>query len=148
MLGLMLAPDTRILVVDDGDAIRVMMRRLLGNLGYKDVRLADTVDMGLQAFAEQGSEVVFLDCAIADRKGIDFARKALADRPDTEVIILTAYPFNHPDVTELIAHGARHYLPKPIQTHQLSAVLERVAADFGEDDEEDDEVASVDASYV
>lgn len=143
----MLAPDTRILIVDDGDAIRVMMRRLLNKLGYQDIELADTVEMGLSAFEEQGSEVVFLDCNIGGQKGIEFAKKALADRPDTAIVVLSAYPYQHPEVTELVAHGARHYLPKPIQPQRLETILRDLGEDFGEDDEDESE-RSVDASYV
>jgi DNA-binding NtrC family response regulator len=141
-----LDPKTRILVLDDGDAIRVLMRKYLDLLGYKDVRLAEDVDMGLQAFAEHGSEVVFLDVIVGERKGIDFALSALADRPETMIVVMTAYPATHPDVTSLVAQGARDYLPKPIQMHRLQEALERLAADR-EDEAAPEAKATVDTSY-
>ena len=141
-----LDPRTRILVVDDGDAIRVLMRRYLELLGCRDVRLADSVEMGLKAFQEHGSEIVFLDVMIADKKGTDFALPALADRPETTIVVMTAHAGTHPDVTALVALGARDYLPKPIQSARLREVLERVAADHEIDDDAADRV-SVDTSY-
>lgn len=142
-----LDPTTRILVVDDGDAIRVLMRKYLNALGYQDVRLANSVEMGLQAFREHGSQIVFLDVMIGEQKGLDFALPALADRPETIIVVMTAHQGTHPDVTSLVAQGARDYLPKPIQLSRLRDSLDRIAEDLeGEEDADEDRV-SVDTSY-
>jgi DNA-binding NtrC family response regulator len=142
-----LPASTRILVVDDGDAIRVLMRKYLEMMGYHDVRLADSVEMGLQAFREHGSELVFLDVMIGDQKGIDFALPALADRPETTIVVMTAHPGTHQDVTNLVAQGARDYLPKPIQSSRLRETLDRIAEDLDGTEDDTDEKVSVDTSY-
>jgi DNA-binding NtrC family response regulator len=144
----MIDPATRILVVDDGDAIRTLMRRVLGKLGYQDVRVADSVQMGLDAFAQQGSEVVFLDCAVGSEEGADFARVALADRPDTRIVVMTAYPASHAEVTKLVALGARDLLPKPIQAARVREILENLAEDDLEEDDLGEPPGRADASYV
>lgn len=144
-----LPPETRILVVDDGAAILALMHAFLKRLGYTDVRLAATVEDGFAAFQEQESDVVFLDLMIAGESGARFAEKAFALRPEATIVIMTAHPSSHPDVTGLVALGARDYLPKPIQLHRLHGVLAHLAEDL-EDirDEEPYAAAAVrDASY-
>lgn len=141
---------TRILVVDDGAAIRALMDAYLRRLGFTEIQLAGTVQEGLAAFREQRSEVVFLDLSIAGENGAAFAVAALAERPDATIVAMTAFPSAHADVTALVALGARDYLPKPIQLHRLHGVLSHLAEDREELKEEkpyDEDEAVPDASY-
>ena len=129
-----LPPETRFLVVDDGAPIRSLMLAYLRRLGYEDVTLAATVQEGLAAFREQEPDVVFLDLIIGGENGADFAARAFAERPDVTIVVMTAHPSTHPDVVGLVALGARDYLPKPLQLHRVSGVLEHVAEDREERD--------------
>lgn len=145
-----LPPETRILVVDDGAAILALMHAFLKRLGFADVRLAATVDDGLRAFREQESDVVFLDLMIAGETGARFAEAAFAERPEATIVVMTAHPSTHADVTALVALGARDYLPKPIQLHRLHGVLAHLAEDI-EDIRDakpyEDDANTPDASY-
>ena len=145
-----LPPETRFLVVDDGAAIRALMQAYLKRLGYEDVKLAATVAEGLARFREHPPEVVFLDLNVNGENGAAFAEQAFAERPEVTIVVMTAHPSTHPDVVALVALGARDYLPKPLQLHRLSGVLEHVAED--REEREDDEpyaptTVSPDASY-
>lgn len=124
-----LPPETRFLVVDDGAAIRALMQAYLKRLGYEDVTLAATVEEGLVRFREAKPDIVFLDLVIGGGNGAAFAEQAFAERPDVTIVVMTAHPSSHPDVVALVALGARDYLPKPLQLHRLSGVLEHVAED-------------------
>lgn len=121
--------DTRFLVVDDGAAIRSLMQAYLRRLGYEDVTLAATVDEALAAFRERAADVVFLDLTVGGDNGGTFAERAFAEKPDVTIVVMTAHPSSHPDVVSLVALGARDYLPKPLQLHRVSGVLEHVAED-------------------
>ena len=146
-----LPPETRFLVVDDGAPIRTLMQAYLKRLGFRDVALAATVQEGLEAFRERAPDVVFLDLTIGGENGASFAEQAFAERPDVTIVVMTAHPSTHPDVVALVALGARDYLPKPLQLHRVSGVLEHVAED--REEREDAEpyapstTVSPDASY-
>lgn len=118
--------ETPILVVDDSAAIRARMEAYLSRLGYTNIRMADSIATGLEAFREQQSEVIFLDLVIDEEKGADFAAEALAERPFVTIVLMTALPSGHEQVTAAIAEGAREYLSKPIQQGNVQAVLERL----------------------
>jgi len=60
---------------------------------------------------------------------------------------MTAYPGTHPDVTALVAQGARDYLPKPIQLARLRETLDRIAEDQAQDADLDEDTVSLDTSY-
>lgn len=125
-----LDPDVPILVVDDSAGIRNVMEVYLKRLGFRNVRTADGVREGYEAFREQKSEIVFLDMVLEDKEvGADLAAKILAEAPFTSIIVTTALPASHDLVTMAVAEGARHYLPKPIRVLTLRAALEKVAAE-------------------
>lgn len=145
-----LPSETRFLVVDDGAAIRALMQAYLKRLGYEDVTLAANVEEGLARFRERPPDVVFLDLVIGGENGGTFAERAFAERPDVTIVVMTAHPSTHPDVVSLVALGARDYLPKPLQLHRLSGVLEHVAEDREEREDEapyESAPVSPDASY-
>lgn len=120
------APTTPILVVDDSKAIRAVFEAYLRKLGYTDVRLAATVDEGLEAFRDQKSQIVFLDVMLGAEDGRDFARRALDDDPFVTLVLSTALTADDDLVTDMVALGARQILVKPIQLATLKTVLGRI----------------------
>ncbi len=138
------APETPILILDDSLAIRTRVESYLRRLGYKNILTAASIEEGLEAFRKQGSEIVFLDLVVGEERGADFAAQALAEQPLVHVVVMTALPPSHEQVTVSIAEGARDYLPKPVQYVALEAVLERVA----ESRALDRAIKNEDASYV
>lgn len=145
----LLPTSTRILVVDDAAAIRVVMGAFLEKLGYAHVRTAATVEEGLAALREQASDVAFVDLMIEGASGTAFAERALLERPDLTLVVMTAHPSTHADVVGLVALGARDYLPKPIQLHRLRGVISHLAEDKEalEDEEPFEDAKAPDASY-
>ncbi len=127
----MLPKDASILIIDDSVAIQAILKRHLEDLGYATIQTASTVKDGLEVFKEHEPDVVFLDLVLPEETGVDFAMEALAERPDTMVIITTALPMSSETVTEAISQGASEYLPKPIRRENLEFVLDRLGRDPG-----------------
>lgn len=140
-----LPPDTPILVVDDSPAIRTVVERWLRQLGYRSVRTAGDVAGALATFREQESEVVFLDMVLEGREsGLDFAERALAERPFTDVVVMSALDRRDDLVRDVVSQGARYVLSKPVRPSDLRAVLAAIA-----DEREDAKGTSeLDATYV
>ena len=108
-----IASRSRILVVDDE---RVMLRAWERILPTKDFDV-ETCDSGVEALHRMQSEtydVVLLDIMMPQISGMDVLREIKGKRPETEVIMMTAYATIDTAVSA-IKLGAYDYLTKPFE---------------------------------
>jgi DNA-binding response OmpR family regulator len=73
---------------------------------------------------EMALDVIVLDMRLPDTDGIDLLRLIRADRPDTPVVITTAYTSIEP-LVEVLGIGHSGYLIKP---YTLDELAERIDA--------------------
>lgn len=119
----------RILVVDDEESIRNLMRMTLELDGYKVSTAADG-PTALDIFEKENPEVVLLDVRLPGMSGIEILDRIKAINQDAEVIIITG----HGDMdmaVECLRKQASNFLTKPVSEELLSlslkGSLERVA---------------------
>ncbi len=119
----------RILVVDDEESIRNLMRMTLELDGYKVSTAADG-PTALDIFEKENPEVVLLDVRLPGMSGIEILDRMKAINQDAEVIIITG----HGDMdmaVECLRKQASNFLTKPVSEELLSlslkGSLERVA---------------------
>jgi DNA-binding NarL/FixJ family response regulator len=83
----------RILVVDDHEVVRAGLRALLDSVpGLSVIGEADTELEAVRAARQLTPDVVVMDLRLGDGSGIDACRDIVAERPETRVLILTAFP--------------------------------------------------------
>ena len=107
-------PASSILIVDDEEVTRMMIRRVLTGYGYQ-VREAVNGRDAVQAFSEQPADLVLMDVRMPEMNGFDACR-ALRDRPLAErvpVLMLTALD-DVMAVTLAFEAGATDFVTKPI----------------------------------
>lgn len=122
----------RILLVDDFEMIRSLLKQALKQLGYTD--LTEAVD-GLDAFekiskakeAGQPFDLVFLDWNMPKMTGIEVVQKCKADAnlKNLPFIMITAEREQKSVVTALKA-GVSDYVIKPFSPRQLASKIERI----------------------
>jgi DNA-binding response OmpR family regulator len=117
-----------ILVVDDHDSVRTLIKEYLTELGFRVVTAAD----GQQALALAASvrpDLILLDVMMPNLDGLSFMRTYRRDS-NTPVILLTARVAESEKVAGLDL-GADDYVTKPFGMQELvariRAVLRRVA---------------------
>jgi len=120
-----------VLVIDDEKNVRALLTRILSQ-DEVDVHTAGTGAEGLQLADEVDPDVVLLDLRLPDADGMDLLKTLRARRPDTAVIIITAYG-QIPSAVEAMKHGATDYLEKPFEPLDklrlaVSRVLDEVKA--------------------
>jgi two-component system, NtrC family, sensor kinase len=114
---------TRVLVVDDEESIRNMMRMNLELDGYEVLTARDGAD-ALEQFEQKPPEVVLLDVRMPGMDGIEVLGRMKALNPEVEVIIITG----HGDMDmaiECLRKQASNFLTKPVGEELLSLSLKR-----------------------
>jgi DNA-binding NtrC family response regulator len=113
----------RVLIVDDDEALRELLGRELARSGH-DVAQAPSASDGLARVKREEPDVVLLDLMLPDEPGIEVLRRLRSERPEVEVIVLTA----HGSVDTALAAmklGAFDYLRKPCHLQELELTLQR-----------------------
>ncbi len=98
--GTAVAADVHVLIVDDEDDMRALLRATLelAELPDAHLRVAGEAVDGEDAIAkwrEARPDVVVLDQRMPNASGLEAARRILAEDPDQAVVLLTAYPDKH-----------------------------------------------------
>jgi len=114
---------SRVLVIDDEPKIVSFVTRALSARGY-DVDSAGTGANGLELIRIGGYAVVVLDLRLPDIDGIDVLRSTLEERPDQQVIVLSALPDVDTKV-RCLDLGAADYITKPFSLTELIARVRR-----------------------
>ena len=110
-----------LLLIEDMPSLQMIYKSVLTAAGH-EVHLAATAAEGLSAFTEHAPPVVLLDLMLPDRDGLDLMRDILQQKPDTNVIVITANGSINKAV-EAMRAGAHEFLVKPFdETRFLHAV--------------------------
>jgi DNA-binding NarL/FixJ family response regulator len=113
------SPPIRILVVDDHPVVRQGLRSLLSN--HPDLQIiaeADHAQAALAAIRQEAPDVVLLDIRLPGATGVEVARQAQRDAPDTRIIMLTSYDDDEYLIGAMQA-GAHAYLLKSVSDETL-----------------------------
>ncbi len=112
-----------ILVVDDDESHRTMLRTLIGGWGYA-VSDADDGSTAIQMVQEQSYDLVLMDVRMVKVSGLQALDEIKAYNPSIPVIIMTAYSSVETAV-EALKQGAHDYLTKPLDFEKLKITIER-----------------------
>lgn len=113
----------RVLVVDDNDVIRAMLRMLLEKLGHAVVAEAGSGEAAVAAFSAARPDLVTLDISLPDFDGLEVLRRILARDPLAKVVVITG---NNSAALEKDARagGALKVLQKPFDFAAIAKLLD------------------------
>lgn len=112
----------RILVIDDENNIRMMVRLALEQSGH-EVETAEDGPSGLQKFGDCGNfDLVLLDQRMPGMEGLDVLREMKARCPDSRIVMITAFGTIDLAVDAMKA-GATDFLRKPFTTDTLRGAV-------------------------
>jgi len=109
---------TKILVIDDDNALREMVGIVLENAGYQSVFCADGAQ-AVSIFDQEKPDLVLLDVMLPGEDGVSVCKK-LRVESGVPIIMLTARGETE-DVVQGLEAGADDYIVKPFQPNELIA---------------------------
>jgi len=120
----------RVLVVDDEDSIRSLLRLMLTQAGY-DVEEADDGGRAVEVL-NSGDNPLMLDAIICDIRmpridGVEAIAYFRAQYPSLPVIVLTGY-HDEPLASSLRRQGIVEFLEKPAEREQILASVAQAIA--------------------
>ena len=124
-------PSLRVLVVDDDDEMRALLRRTLEFDGYQ-VTERDRGTHVVETLREAPFDLIILDKEMPGLTGIDLLPILRREFPHVPVVFVTAFGGRHV-ATSAIRLGAASYLEKPFRLGQLRDVVDRLMAGSSDD---------------
>src|SRR5438270_706794 len=112
-----------ILLVEDKESLRRVLRLTLEHSGYSVTEAADARE-ALQEISRVPHKVVLTDLRMPNGSGLDVLRAAKDANSDTPVIVMTAYG-SIDEAVQAMKDGAHDFLQKPVDSNHLLLLVER-----------------------
>lgn len=142
-----LANQKTVLVVDDEEDIRKLLRRVLEDAGYRVVE-ADRGSSALSAVKAEAPDAIVLDAMLPELHGFDICRriKTSARYGHIPVMMISAVYRGWRIAEDLkSAYGVNAYIEKPFRLAEVLAEVERMIAGAPPADQRDAEALSAEA---
>ncbi len=114
----------KVLIVDDDDDNRLLIRHVLGGAGY-DCLEAPDAETGKRLLSELPMSVLVTDISLPGMSCLGLLNWVRGQSMPCEVVIITAYPHVETAIEALRA-GAADYLTWPVSNSALLEALDRV----------------------
>ena len=115
--------DVKILIVEDEQPLRELLKMELSRSGYK-VETAARGEDGLAMYKEQIFNVILLDVRMPGADGVEILQLMRVESTIPEVIMFTGHGTIETAV-ECIKHGAYDYLTKPVKLDELEMLIDK-----------------------
>jgi len=116
-----------ILVVDDDQNIRKVLRELLDKEGF-NVLTASDVDKALPLIDQQDLDLIVTDLKMPGKSGMDLLTLCHEKRPAVPVIMITAFG-NVEAAVAAMKKGAYDFITKPFDENELLNVIEKAISE-------------------
>jgi CheY-like chemotaxis protein len=118
-------PDKNVMVVEDNEKNRKLMRVVLKSKGYNVIE-ATTGEEALNLLKNQKPNIIMMDIQLPGIDGLTLIKQIKADAMTKEIpiIAVTAYAMKG-DEQKILDTGCEAYMSKPINTQELPIIIEK-----------------------
>ncbi|MBP1760923.1 MAG: response regulator receiver protein, partial [Firmicutes bacterium] len=102
----------RVLIVDDADFMRMMIKDILIKNGYEIAGEATDGNSALQKYKEINPDLVTMDITMPEMDGVDTVKAIIDYDPDAKIIMVSAIG-QQAIVIDAIQAGAKDFIVKP-----------------------------------
>lgn len=119
--------ETRVLIIDEHEAVRQALEERLRSAGDLDVvGCTGCWEEGLHLAVQQSPDVVILETKRSDGEGMTALRQLRAECPSARIVVLTSYP-EPEERQQALQAGAVRYLLKEVGSEPLVQEIRRLA---------------------
>ncbi|OGV43299.1 MAG: hypothetical protein A2X46_06585 [Lentisphaerae bacterium GWF2_57_35] len=116
---------TGFLIIEDEAPIQVILKRLIGNMGY-DVTIANDGEAGYRLVQENDFDVILTDLIMPGRlQGFELLRKIREAKPESSVIVVSGHPSSE-TLAECQKLGIQDFLSKPFEMSFVRVVVQKL----------------------
>ena len=114
----------RVLVVDDANFMRMVVRDSLEPVGYEIAGEATNGAEAVSRYRQLRPDLVTMDITMKIKDGVEAARDILAADPNARIVMVTALG-QESMLLDCIALGVRDFVVKPFSTERIVSAAER-----------------------
>ena len=116
-----------ILIIDDDDQIREMLKQMLAREGY-EVLAASNGKEGVRLYREKQTDLVITDIIMPEKDGLETIIALRKDFPEVKLIAMSGGGRIGPESYLQVAKrlGAAHTLPKPFGREEMLNIVREV----------------------
>jgi two-component system chemotaxis response regulator CheY len=119
----------RILVIDDSRDMQLIIKSILTDLSFKDIRVVSDAALGFQELQSFPADLIIVDWYMEPLDGLDFVRLVRnakdSQNPYVPIIMLTGFT-EHQRVAEARDAGVNEYLAKPVSVQSVAKRISSV----------------------
>ncbi len=113
----------KILIIDDSEVIRSLLKEYLIDSGYK-VELAVDGQEGIEKVLANNYVAIFCDIHMPRKNGYQVFREAISTKPYSHFIMTDSLPDELAEMA--LNEGAQQCLTKPFDLSQIKDILEKI----------------------
>jgi len=115
-----------ILIVDDNDIMRALLRGILRGDDYEIVGEARNGVQAVEVAERHRPDIICMDVLMPEKNGLVAMAEIKRARPETEVVMITGSA-DPETVQEAIHHGATGFIVKPFNAARVLDAMKKVA---------------------
>ena len=109
-----------ILIIDDDDQFRKMLRKMLKFAGYTNICEASNGQQGLELFAENHPDLIITDMVMPEKLGIDTIMEIRQDFPNAKIIAVSGGGSFDPEIElDMAASLGVRTFKKPFEHEEI-----------------------------
>lgn len=116
---------TKVLLIDDTSLTRSVLRTILRDEGYVEIREAKDADAGFKLAQYFGPDLICLDIQMPGKSGLELLLELKTLAPNIPVLMITAN-LDQASIDASIQGGADGYICKPFSASKVIGVIDGV----------------------
>ncbi len=114
----------RVLVVDDANFMRMVVKDTLTPHGFVIVGEASNGNEAVTKYAELHPDLVTMDITMKEKDGLEAAREILAGDPNARIVMVTALG-QEKMLMDCLSLGVKDFVVKPFEPQRILSAVEK-----------------------
>ena len=108
----------KILIADDSDAIRLVLKDILSIGNHETVAEACDGTEAVDLYQQHNPQILLLDLAMPKKDGLTVVKEVMKYDPNAKIILITASD-DQKIISQCLEHGAKSHISKPFDFNSV-----------------------------